>query len=35
MDLDLMIDKVMEVLKKEPIDLTWSRTDSDISDIAA
>jgi hypothetical protein len=35
MGLDLMIDKVTEILKKEPIDFKWSQKNSDISDIAA
>jgi hypothetical protein len=30
-----MIEKVMEVLKKEPIDLTPSKSEPDTSDIAA
>jgi hypothetical protein len=34
MDLDSMIEKVTEVLKKEPIDLSWSRDESEFSDAA-
>jgi hypothetical protein len=34
-DLDLMIEMVIESLKKEPIDLKWSRTETDLPDIAA